>query len=56
MVNGSVSLDELTYQLQNTLSTTELVKFVIQLGDKLTDSKDYYWLLNKEIEKINFEN
>jgi hypothetical protein len=54
MVNGVVSLDEVTYQLQNTLSTKELVKFVMQLGDKLTDSRDYYLLLRKEIEDINF--
>ena len=51
-ITTAVTLDEITYQLQSNLSTKELIEFVMQIGDKLTESEEYYTGLKKKLSKM----
>jgi hypothetical protein len=51
-INSTVDTDEIKYALQKDLSTKQLVKFVIDLGDKLNKEDEYYQLLQKEFSQI----
>jgi RNA binding exosome subunit len=55
-ITSSVSLDEISEQLVNNLSTKELVNFVLQIGDRMSDSDEYYFHLEKLTRKINKAN
>lgn len=51
-ITTNITLDEITYRLQRNLSTNELVNFVIQIGDKLTESEEYYNRLKAKLDKM----
>ncbi len=51
-INSTIDTDEIKYALQKDLSTKQLVKFVIDLGDKLNKEDEYYQLLQKELIKL----
>ena len=51
-INSTIDTDEIKYALQKDLSTKQLVKFVIDLGDKLNKEDEYYELLQKELSKL----
>lgn len=53
-INSTVDTDEIKYALQKDLSTKQLVKFVIDLGDKLNKEDEYYHLLQKELAKLKY--
>ena len=51
-INSTIDTDEIKYALQKDLSIKQLVKFVIDLGDKLNKEDEYYQLLQKELIKL----
>jgi len=53
-INSTIDTDEIKYALQKDLSTKQLVKFVIDLGDKLNKEDEYYQLLQKELAKLKY--
>ena len=54
-INSTIDTDEIKYALQKDLSTKQLVKFVIDLGDKLNKEDEYYQLLQKELAKLKYD-
>ena len=54
-IAATMDTDELKYSLQNTLSTKQLVKFAIDLGDNLTDEIEYLRELKKQLNKMNLD-
>lgn len=53
-ITTTVSLDEITRQLQENLSTNELTKFVINLADNLTEGREFLLNLRNKLNKIDF--
>lgn len=53
-ITTTVSLDEITRQLQENLSTNELTKFVINLVDNLTEGREFLLNLRNKLNKIDF--
>ena len=53
-ISSTVDTDEIKYVLQKDLTTKQLVKFVIDLGDKLTEGDEYYHLLRQELIKLKY--
>lgn len=51
----SISLDDITYQLQCNLSTKRLVDFALLLGDNLSESEEFYRLLKQSVNKLKLE-
>lgn len=51
-ITSSISLDEIKYELQTNLDVEDLVKFALELADKLSDEEDFYKLLHKKLTKI----
>ena len=51
-ITSSISLDEIKYELQTNLDLEDLVKFALELADKLSDEEDFYKLLHKKLIKI----
>ena len=51
-ISSTIDTDEIKYALQTNLTTKQLVNFVIELGDKLTEGDEYYQLLQKELSKL----
>ena len=47
-INSIVSLDGLRDALQDSLSTEDLAKFAIGLGEKLTEDGEFYRILSKK--------
>jgi len=54
-ITSSVLTDEIIYQLQQNLSTKQLVEFVLQIGDNLTDAEKYFFLLKEKLYIITGE-
>ena len=48
-ITSNVTLDEIKYKLQNELSLKDLISFVMDIGDKLGDSEEYYMGLVKKL-------
>ncbi len=53
--NVEVHIDQIVESLQNQLTTKQLVDFVMQLGDSLTDEEEYYALLTQKLSKIKYD-
>ena len=53
-ISSTIGTDEIKYALQTNLTTKQLVNFVIELGDKLTEGDEYYLLLQKELVKLKY--
>ena len=53
-ISSTIDTDEIKYALQTNLTTKQLVNFVIELGDKLTEGDEYYLLLQKELVKLKY--
>lgn len=53
-INSTIDTDEIKYALQTNLTTKQLVNFVIELGDKLTEGDEYYHLLQQELAKLKY--
>jgi len=53
-ISSTIDTDEIKYVLQKDLTTKQLVKFVIDLGDKLTEGDEYYYLLQQELVKLKY--
>jgi hypothetical protein len=54
-INSEVDADLLKYALQNQLTTSQLVDFVMELGSSLTDEEEYYKRLLKKLIKKSHE-
>ena len=54
-IDSSALLDSVRYNLQTQLTTDELVKFAVNLGEKLTNKYDFYTKLAKKSKEIFFD-
>lgn len=54
-IYSEIHLDALRERICDELTTKQLVDFVMDIGDNLTDSEGYYKLLKKELNKIDIE-
>jgi inorganic pyrophosphatase/exopolyphosphatase len=57
-INSEVDVDSITNALQESMSTKQLVDFVIGLSDNLTEDVEYIKLLKQKVDKIvkDYEN
>ncbi len=54
-LNNMIYFDSVIYiknALQSQLTTKQLVEFVMELGNNLTHSEEYYRLLKKKLDKL----